>query len=139
MNQAIKAITEAESYPGPSLIIAYSPCINHGLKAGMGKSQDEEKRAVECGYWCNWRYNPALLEQGKNPFHLDSREPKGNFREYLMGEVRFSSLATLFPDKAEELFEKTERDARERRENYVRIQKSYDDELKAKKEAAEAK
>ena len=135
MNQAIKAITEAENYPGPSLIIAYSPCINHGLKAGMGKSQDEEKRAVECGYWCNWRYNPTLLEQGKNPFHLDSRPPKGNFREYLLGEVRFSSLATLFPDKAEELFEKTERDAKERRANYVRIQKSYDDMLKEMAEA----
>ena len=106
-------------------------------KAGMGKSSEEEKRAVECGYWCNWRYNPELLEQGKNPFHLDSREPKGNFRDYLMGEVRFASLAKLFPDKAEELFEKTERDAKQRRENYVRIQKSYDQEIadrKAKEE-----
>ena len=134
MNQAFKAISEAEAYPGPSLIIAYAPCINHGLKAGMGKSSEEEKRAVECGYWCNWRYNPTLLEQGKNPFHLDSREPKGNFRDYLMGEVRFASLAKLFPDKAEELFEKTERDAKQRRENYVRIQKSYDMELAAKAE-----
>ena len=137
MNQAFKAISEAEAYPGPSLIIAYAPCINHGLKAGMGKSSEEEKRAVECGYWCNWRYNPELLEQGKNPFHLDSREPKGNFRDYLMGEVRFASLAKLFPDKAEELFEQTERDAKQRRENYVRIQKSYDQEIadrKAKEE-----
>ena len=137
MNQAFKAISEAEAYPGPSLIIAYAPCINHGLKAGMGKSSEEERRAVECGYWCNWRYNPELLEQGKNPFHLDSREPKGNFRDYLMGEVRFASLAKLFPDKAEELFEKTERDAKQRRENYVRIQKSYDQEIadrKAKEE-----
>lgn len=138
MNQALRAIAEAEAYPGPSLIIAYSPCINHGLKAGMGKSQEEEKRAVECGYWCNWRYNPTLLEQGKNPFHLDSRPPKGNFRDYLMGEVRFASLAKLFPEKAEELFEKTERDAIARRENYIRIQKSYDEELKAKKAALEA-
>ena len=138
MNQAFKAISEAEAYPGPSLIIAYAPCINHGLKAGMGKSSEEEKRAVECGYWCNWRYNPTLLEQGKNPFHLDSREPKGNFRDYLMGEVRFASLAKLFPDKAEELFEKTERDAKQRRENYVRIQKSYDMEIEARK-AAEKK
>ena len=140
MNQAFKAISEAEAYPGPSLIIAYAPCINHGLKAGMGKSSEEEKRAVECGYWCNWRYNPELLEQGKNPFHLDSREPKGNFRDYLMGEVRFASLAKLFPDKAEELFEKTERDAKQRRENYVRIQKSYDQEIadrKAKEEMQE--
>ena len=138
MNQAFKAIAEAEAYPGPSLIIAYSPCINHGLKAGMGMSSAEEKRAVECGYWCNWRYNPTLLEEGKNPFHLDSREPKGNFREYLMGEVRYSSLAKLFPEEAEALFEKTERDALQRRENYVRIQKSYDLEIEAKK-AAEQK
>ena len=138
MNQAFKAIAEAEAYPGPSLIIAYSPCINHGLKAGMGMSSAEEKRAVECGYWCNWRYNPTLLEEGKSPFHLDSREPKGNFREYLMGEVRYSSLAKLFPEEAEAFFEKTERDALQRRENYVRIQKSYDLEIEAKK-AAEQK
>lgn len=137
MNQAIRAITEAEAYPGPSLIIAYSPCINHGLKAGMGESFDEEKRAVECGYWATWRYNPSLLEQGKNPFHLDSREPKGNFRDYLMGEVRFSSLAKLFPDRAEELFAKTERDAIARRASYVRMQKSFDLEI-AERKAAEA-
>ncbi len=130
MNQALKAIAEAEAYPGPSLIIAYAPCINHGLKAGMGKSQEEAKRAVECGYWVNWRYNPALLEAGKNPFHVDSREPKGNFRDYLMGEVRYASLAKLFPDTAEALFAKTEQDAKERRANYIRIQKSYDDALK---------
>ena len=138
MNQALKAIAEAEAYPGPSLVIAYAPCINHGLRAGMGKSQEEEKRAVECGYWCTYRFNPDLLKQGKNPFHLDSRPPKGNFRDYLMGEVRFSSLKKLFPDRAEELFEKTERDARERRDNYVRLQKSYDEEIKAKKEAEAA-
>ena len=130
MNQALKAIAEAEAYPGPSLIIAYAPCINHGLKAGMGKSQEEARRAVECGYWVNWRYNPALLDAGKNPFHVDSREPKGNFRDYLMGEVRYASLAKLFPDTAEALFEKTEQDAKERRKNYIRIQKSYDDALK---------
>ena len=139
MNQAFKAITEAEAYPGPSLIIAYSPCINHGLKAGMGKSSEEEKRAVECGYWCNYRYNPALLEQGKNPFSLDSREPKGNFRDFLMGEVRFASLAKLFPEQAEELFRKTEEDAKERREAYVRTQKAFELQLAAKKEAEEAK
>ncbi len=130
MNQALKAIAEAEAYPGPSLVIAYSPCINHGLKAGMGKSQEEEKLAVDCGYWCNWRYNPQLLDQGKNPFHLDSRPPKGNFRDYLMGEVRFSSLAKLFPERADELFAKTEEDARVRRESYVRLEKSYTDMLK---------
>ena len=126
MNQAIKAITEAEAYPGPSLIIAYSPCINHGLRAGMGWSMEEQKQAVACGYWSTWRYNPALLDEGKNPFHLDSREPKGNFRDFLMGEVRFSSLAKLFPDKAEELFAKTEKDAAIRRQNYLRMQKSFE-------------
>ena len=86
-NQTLKAIAEAEAYDGPSLIIAYSPCINHGLKAGMGKSQLEAKHAVECGYWANYRYNPELKEQGKNPFILDSKEPTGDFREFLMGEV----------------------------------------------------
>ncbi len=134
INHALKVIAEAEAYPGPSLIIAYSPCINHGLKAGMGKSMEEEKRAVECGYWSTWRYNPALLEQGKNPFHLDSPEPKGNFRDFLMGEVRFSSLQTLFPEKAEELFTKTEKDAIARRQSYVRMQKSFDLELQERKE-----
>ena len=99
-NQTLKAIAEAEAYDGPSLIIAYSPCINHGLKAGMGKSQLEAKHAVECGYWANYRYNPELKEQGKNPFILDSKEPTGNFREFLMGEVRYSALLKQFPDQA---------------------------------------
>lgn len=105
-NQTLKAIAEAEAYDGPSLIIAYSPCINHGLKAGMGKSQLEAKHAVECGYWANYRYNPELKEQGKNPFILDSKEPTGDFREFLMGEVRYSALLKQFPDQAEALFEK---------------------------------
>lgn len=129
MNQAIKAIHEAESYPGPSLIIAYSPCINHGIKKGMSHASAEQKEAVACGYWCNWRYNPALLEQGKNPFHLDSREPKENFRDFLLGEVRYASLAKLFPKEAEALFEKTEQDAIARRQSYVRMQKAFDLEI----------
>lgn len=138
MNQAIRAITEAESYPGPSLIIAYSPCINHGLKGGMGEAMDEEKRAVDCGYWALWRYNPLLMDQGKNPFHLDSREPKGDFRSFLMGEVRFSSLAKLFPRTAEELFAKTEEDAKNRRKSYVRMQKSFDLEIQEHKASQQA-
>lgn len=138
MNQAIRAITEAESYPGPSLIIAYSPCINHGLKGGMGEAMNEEKRAVDCGYWALWRYNPLLMDQGKNPFHLDSREPKGDFRSFLMGEVRFSSLAKLFPRAAEELFAKTEEDAKNRRKSYVRMQKSFDLEIQEHKASQQA-
>ncbi len=120
-NQTLKAIAEAEAYDGPSLIIAYSPCINHGLKAGMGNSQLEAKRAVECGYWANFRYNPDLKEKGQNPFILDSKEPTGDFREFLMGEVRYSSLLKQFPDQAEELFAKTEADAKERIATYKRL------------------
>ena len=120
-NQTLKAIAEAEAYDGPSLIIAYAPCINHGLKVGMGCSQLEEKRAVDCGYWATYRYNPELKEQGKNPFTLDSKEPTANFRDFLMGEVRFSSLKKLFPETAEALFEKTEKDAKTRLEGYKKL------------------
>ena len=120
-NQTLKAIAEAEAYDGPSLIIAYAPCINHGLKVGMGCSQLEAKRAVEAGYWANYRYNPTLKEQGKNPFILDSKEPTADFREFLMGEVRYSSLKKLFPETAEALFEKTEADAKERLNNYKKL------------------
>ncbi|MDO4178182.1 MAG: pyruvate:ferredoxin (flavodoxin) oxidoreductase [Phascolarctobacterium sp.] len=121
--QTLKAIAEAEAYHGPSLIICYSPCINHGLQVGMGCSQLEEKRAVECGYWATYRYNPQLKEEGKNPFILDSKEPTANFREFLMGEVRFSSLKKLFPDTAEALFQKTEKDAMERLAGYQKLAK----------------
>lgn len=120
-NQTLKAIAEAEAYPGPSLIIAYAPCINHGLRSGMGDSQLEAKRAVDCGYWAIYRYNPQLKETGKNPFTLDSKEPTMGFREFLMGEVRYSSLKKLFPDMAEALFVKTEQDAKERLESYKRL------------------
>jgi pyruvate-ferredoxin/flavodoxin oxidoreductase len=120
-NQTLKAIAEAEAYPGPSLIIAYAPCINHGLKAGMGCSQLEAKRAVDSGYWALYRYNPELKQAGKNPFTLDSKEPTMNFREFLMGEVRYSSLEKQFPDMAEALFVKTEKDAKERLANYKRL------------------
>lgn len=120
-NQTLKAIAEAEAYDGPSLIIAYAPCINHGLKVGMGCSQLEEKRAVDCGYWATYRFNPELKEQGKNSFILDSKEPTANFRDFLMGEVRFSSLQKMFPDTAEALFEKTEKDAMTRLDGYKKL------------------
>ncbi|MFU0823692.1 pyruvate:ferredoxin (flavodoxin) oxidoreductase [Clostridium sp.] len=120
-NQTLKAIAEAEAYPGPSLIIAYSPCINHGLKCGMAKVQDEAKKAVDCGYWALYRYNPALKEEGKNPFILDSKEPTGDFKEFLMGEVRYASLAKQFPEAADALFEKTKKDALERLEGYKKL------------------
>ena len=118
-NQLLKAITEAEAYPGPSLIVAYAPCINHGIRKGMGSSQLEGKLAVQCGYWANWRYNPQLVGTNKNPFTLDSKDPDfSKFQEFLMGEVRFSSLKRNFPDAAQELFEKTQHDAEERIAGY---------------------
>ncbi len=122
--QTLKALREAEAYDGPSLVIAYSPCINHGLKAGMGRSQEEEKRAVECGYWQLWRYNPALENEGKNPFILDSKEPDwSKFDEYLKGEVRFASIFKAFPDVAQELFDAAKDNAMWRYNNYVRLSK----------------
>ena len=124
--QTLKAIREAEAYPGPSLIIAYAPCINHGLKAkgGMGKSQAEEAKAVECGYWQLWRFNPALEAEGKNPFTLDSKEPDwSKFQNYLNGEVRFLSLKKARPAEAQELFDKTEEAAKRRYASYVRKSK----------------
>ncbi|AJA47820.1 pyruvate-flavodoxin oxidoreductase [Clostridium pasteurianum DSM 525 = ATCC 6013] len=117
-NQTIKAITEAESYPGPSLVIGYSPCINQGLRAGMGCSQLEEKKAVDCGYWAMYRFNPTLKEEGKNPFSLDSKEPTGDFKEFLLGEVRFASLKKVYPELADKLYAKTEEDAKERLDSY---------------------
>lgn len=119
--QTLKAIKEAEAYPGPSLIIAYCPCIEHGLKAGMVNSQLEMKKAVEAGYWHLYRYNPLLKEQGKNPFTLDSKEPTGDLKEFLRGEVRYSSLEITFPDRAGELFDKAEADAKERLERYKKL------------------
>ena len=118
-NQLLKAITEAEAYPGPSLIVAYAPCINHGIRKGMGSSQLEGKLAVQCGYWANWRYNPQLVGTGKNPFTLDSKDPDfSKFQEFLMGEVRYSSLKRNYPDAAQALFEKTQHDAEERIAGY---------------------
>ncbi len=119
--QTLKAIAEAEAYDGPSLIIAYAPCINHGLKLGMGCTQLEEKRAVEAGYWSMYRFNPDLKAKGENPFTLDSKEPTADFREFLMGEVRYSSLQKLFPETAEALFDKTEADAKDRLATYKKL------------------
>ena len=119
-NQTLKAIAEAEAYNGPSLIIAYAPCISHGIKTGMANSQEEAKQAVLCGYWGLYRYNPTLIGT-KNPFSLDSKEPKASFRDFLMGEVRYASLAKAFPEQAEALFEKTEKDAMDRLAGYKKL------------------
>ena len=120
-NQTLKAIAEAEAYKGPSLIIAYSPCINHGLRLGMGNSHLETKRAVESGYWSMYRFNPTLKDSDKNPFVLDSKEPTADFKEFILGEVRYSSLKRAFPDTADALFDKTAADAKERYENYKKL------------------
>jgi pyruvate-ferredoxin/flavodoxin oxidoreductase len=119
--QTLKAIAEAEAYPGPSLIIAYAPCINHGLKDGMGHAQSEMKKAVDSGYWALYRFNPQLKDAGKNPFILESKEPTVPFRDFIMGEVRYSSLKLQFPEFAEALFVKTEQDAKERLASYKRL------------------
>ncbi|MGI5901117.1 MAG: pyruvate:ferredoxin (flavodoxin) oxidoreductase [Desulfitobacteriia bacterium] len=121
MQQTIKALIEAEKYRGPSLVIAYSTCINHGIKGGMGTSLRQQKRAVQAGYWHLYRYNPLLKQEGKNPFILDSKEPKGDFKEFLESEIRYSSLKKAFPETAEELFNKAQEDAQERYENYKRL------------------
>ncbi len=120
-NQTIKAITEAEKYDGPSLIIAYAPCISHGIKVGMSNSQEEEKKAVECGYWHLYRYNPELKAEGKNPFILDSRDPSKDYKDFLMGEVRYASLAKALPEEAEKLFDKSAKDAEERLRIYKKL------------------
>ena len=118
-NQTLKAIREAEAYDGPSLIICYCPCIEHHMKASMGQSIMEEKKAVDAGYWHLYRYNPDLKKEGKNPFILDSKKPTGDFQEFLMGESRYASLKLAFPDKAQDLYDKAERDAMERYESYL--------------------
>ncbi|MDR0863995.1 MAG: pyruvate:ferredoxin (flavodoxin) oxidoreductase, partial [Candidatus Symbiothrix sp.] len=120
--QTLKAIREAEAYDGPSLIIAYSPCIAHGLKLGMGHAQAEQKAAVECGYWHLWRFDPRLEEEGKNPFQLDSKEPDWTkFQDFLKSEVRFSSLTKQYPAEAAELFKITQENAQWRLNGYKRL------------------
>lgn len=120
--QTLKAIREAEAFDGPSLIIAYAPCISHGLKMGMGKSQNEAKMAVECGYWHLWRYNPDLEAEGKNPFTMDSKAPNwDNFKDFLKGEVRYNSLAKMYPQEADELFQAAKDNAQWRYNSYQRM------------------
>ncbi|MBR2369605.1 MAG: pyruvate:ferredoxin (flavodoxin) oxidoreductase [Paludibacteraceae bacterium] len=124
--QCLKAIREAEAYPGPSLIIAYAPCINHGLKKGMGKAQEEQENAVKCGYWHLWRYNPALEAEGKNPFTLDSKEPNWEgFKDFLKGEVRYASVMKQYPAEADELFQAAEDNAKWRYNSYKRMEKQW--------------
>ncbi|NLE68530.1 MAG: 4Fe-4S dicluster domain-containing protein, partial [Lentisphaerae bacterium] len=121
MNHTLKTILEAESYPGPSLIIAYAPCISHGIKTGMAGSVHEEKKAVDAGYWHLFRYDPRLKEEGKNPFRLDSKEPSQPYRGFLTGEIRYSQLQNTFPDSAESLFAQSEQQAKERFEAYKKL------------------
>ena len=119
-NQVIKAMVEAESYNGPSLVICYAPCINHGIKGGMGIAQLEEKKAVEAGYWNIFRYDPRLADEGKNPFMLDGKAPSASYRDFIMGEVRYNSLTRSFPERAEKLFEKAEKVAADK---YAHLEK----------------
>jgi len=121
MNHVIKVMKEAESYPGPSLVIAYAPCINHGIKAGMGKSQFEEKQAVKVGYWPLYRFDPRRAEQDKNPFQLDSKEPQGSLHDFIMGEIRYNSLTRTFPEEAKRLHALLEKDVKERYEQYKKM------------------
>lgn len=118
-NQCVKAFAEAESYHGPSLVIAYAPCINHGIKGGMGISQTEEKKAVAAGYWNLFRFDPRLADEGKNPLSLDSKAPTASYQDFIMGEVRYNSLTRAFPDRAKELFAQAEKQAQDKYENLV--------------------
>ena len=123
MNQCIKALHEAESYHGPSIVIAYAPCINHGIKGGMSIAQTEEKKAVQAGYWKLFRYDPRRAAEGKNPFQLDSKAPTASYRDFLMGEVRYNSLTRSFPERAEKLFAASEADAKRDYEHLVALSK----------------
>ncbi len=123
-NQLLQALKEAEAYPGPSLVIAYAPCINHGIKGGMTRTQSVGKDAVAAGYWHLWRFNPALEAEGKNPFTLDSKEPDwSKFRPFIMNEVRYTSLLKAFPTEAEDLFAAAEENAKWRYASYKRYAK----------------
>ena len=121
MNHVVKVLAEAESYKGPSIVICYAPCVSHGIKTGMGTSVAQEKRAVEAGYWHLYRYDPRLREQGKNPFIMDSKEPKAPFREFIESEIRYSQIMNTFPDIADELFEQAEKHAKEKYDTYRRL------------------
>ncbi|MEW9122922.1 MAG: pyruvate:ferredoxin (flavodoxin) oxidoreductase [Thermotaleaceae bacterium] len=121
MNHVVKAIAEAEAYKGPSVIICYAPCVSHGIKTGMGTSVVQEKKAVEAGYWHLYRYDPRLKDQGKNPFIMDSKEPKASFREFIEGEIRYSQIMNTFPEIADGLFTEAEKHARDRYDTYRRL------------------
>ena len=121
MNHTIKAIAEAESYKGPSLVICYAPCVSHGIKTGMGTTVVQEKKAVESGYWHLYRFDPRLKEQGKNPFQMDSKEPKESFRKFIEGEIRYSQIMNVFPEVADQLFTEAEKNARDRYDTYRRL------------------
>ena len=125
--QTLQAIREAEAYDGPSLIIAYAPCINHGVKAGMNKAQEEMKHAVASGYWNLIRFNPDLAKEGKNPLIIDSKEATESYRDFIMGEVRYNSLTKRFPERAEELFTEAEKLSRERYDHFKALEKSYEE------------
>ena len=118
-NQTVKAFAEAEAYDGPSIIIAYAPCINHGIKGGMKSAQDEEKKAVQAGYWHLFRYNPMLEAEGKNPFTLDQKEPSASYQDFIMSEVRYNRLLRANPERAKALFERAEKDAKKKYEDLV--------------------
>lgn len=124
-NQCLKAIREAEAYDGPSIIIAYAPCINHGIKGGMGIAMAEEKKAVQSGYWHTFRFNPALAQNGENPFSLDSKEPSTSYQDFIMGEVRYTSLQRSFPDKAKDLYEQSEKNAKDKYAHLLRLKDLY--------------
>ena len=123
--QCVKAIAEAEAYPGPSLIIAYAPCINHGIKKGMSKAQEEMKEAVAAGYWHNFRFDPRKVAAGEAGFMLDSKAPTKDYKEFLNGEVRYNALARMDPEKAEKLFAASEKAAKERYEYLEKLQAFY--------------
>ena len=126
MNQTLKAIAEAEAYPGPSLIIGYAPCEMHSIKGGMTNCQAEMKKAVDCGYWNLFRFNPQLAEEGKNPFILESKEPKTeDYRKFMMNEARYSALTRSFPDRAEKLFSESEVESTKRYAHLKRLQDLY--------------
>ena len=129
-NQCLKAIAEAEAYDGPSLIIAYAPCINHGIKGGLTIAQQVEKEAVEAGYWHLFRFNPALADEGKNPFALDSKAPTGDYKAFMMREVRYNSLMRANPERATVLFDKAVKNAAAKYKHLVELQNMYGDEFK---------
>ena len=126
MNQTVKAFKEAESYHGPSLIIGYAPCINHGIKGGMTHTQQIIKEAVLAGYWQTFRFDPRAISEGKNPFTLDCKEPTGSYRDFILDEVRYSSLQRKFPEKADALYAKSEEQAKERYDRWTKFGKLFE-------------